>query len=117
MKYLCAIYYDEKQLDAVPKAAADAIEAECRVYDAALKEKGRLLACERLQPVATATTVRHQGGTVTVTDGPFAETKEQLGGFYLIEARDLDEAIRIASRIPPGRLGCVEVRPVLEPGR
>ncbi|MGH7699122.1 MAG: YciI family protein [Gemmatimonadales bacterium] len=116
MKYLCAIYYDEKRLDDVPKEAVDAVVSECLAYDESLKRNGHLLACERLQPVSMATTVRIRNGQATVTDGPFAETKEQLGGFYLIEARDLNDAIRIASQIPPGRLGCVEVRPVLEYG-
>jgi hypothetical protein len=81
-------------------------------YDELLREHGQFIACERLQPTHAATTVRLREGKVAVTDGPFAETKEQLAGFYLIEARDLNEAIRIAARIPPARLGCVEVRPV-----
>lgn len=114
MKYLCLIYYDEAALDAMPKEQVDAVARECVTYDESLKQNGQLLACERLQPVSAATTVRFRSGRVTITDGPFAETKEQLGGFYLIGARDLNDAIRIASKIPPGRLGCVEVRPVLQ---
>ena len=90
----------------------EAIAGECVGYDEALRQNGQFIACERLQPVASATTVRTRNGRVSVTDGPFAETKEQLAGFYLLEARDLNEAIRLASKIPPGRLGCVEVRPV-----
>lgn len=105
MKYLCLVYADEPTLADVP-------DAECVAYDTEIRESGKCLASEALEPVATATTVRVRGGRVTVTDGPFAETKEQLAGFYMIEARDLDEAIRIASRIPPARVGSVEVRPV-----
>jgi hypothetical protein len=113
VRYLCLIYYDENRLEAMPQDAVQAIAEECLEYDESLKRSGQLIACERLQPVGTARTVRTRDGRVSSTDGPFAETKEQLGGFYLIEASDLDEATRIASQIPPGRLGCVEVRPVL----
>jgi hypothetical protein len=116
MKYLCLIYYDEKTLDAMPRGEVEAVAGECRVYDEALKENGQLIACERLQFVSTAATLRIRDGRVSVTDGPFAETKEQLGGFYLIEARDMDEAVRLASKIPPARLGCIEVRPIWEHG-
>jgi hypothetical protein len=105
MKYLCLVYIDEKKLDAVP-------DSECLEYDAALRESGQCLASEALQPVETATTVRVRNGKVSITDGPFAETKEQLAGFYLIEARDLDEAVQLASKIPPARAGSVEVRPI-----
>jgi hypothetical protein len=105
MKYLCLVYIDEKKLDAVP-------DSECLEYDAALRASGQCLASEALQPVETATTVRVRNGKVSMTDGPFAETKEQLAGFYLIEARDLDEAVHLASKIPPARAGSVEVRPI-----
>ena len=105
MKYLCLVYADERALDAVP-------DSECVAYDESLRESGRCLASEALHPVATATTVRVRNGKLSVTDGPFAETKEQLAGFYMIEARDLDEAIQVAARIPPARVGSVEVRPV-----
>jgi hypothetical protein len=105
MKYLCLVYIDEKKLDAVP-------DSECLEYDAALRASGQCLASEALQPVETATTVRVRNGKVSITDGPFAETKEQLAGFYLIEARDLDEAVHLASKIPPARAGSVEVRPI-----
>ncbi len=114
MKYLCLIYNEEKKMLALPAAELEAIAGECVGYDEKLKGHGQFIACERLQPVASATTIRARDGKVSVTDGPFAETKEQLAGFYLIEARDLNEAIRVASGIPPGRLGCVEVRPVWE---
>ena len=112
MKYLCLIYTGEKQMYARPAAELEAIADECVDYDETLKAHGQFIASERLQPVSTAATVRLRGSQVSVTDGPFAETKEQLAGFYLIEARDLNEAIRLATKIPPARLGCVEVRPV-----
>jgi len=105
MKYLCLVYAEEPRLADVP-------DAECVGYDAAIRDSGHCLASEALEPVATATTVRVRGGRTVVTDGPFAETREQLAGFYLIEARDLDEALGIAARIPPATVGSVEVRPV-----
>ena len=105
MKYLCLVYSEERALEAVA-------DRECVAHDAALRESGHCLASEALQPVQTATTVRVRNGKVSVTDGPFAETKEQLAGFYLVEARDLNEAIQIASRIPPARVGSIEVRPI-----
>ena len=105
MKYLCLVYLEEKKLDAVP-------DGECLEYDAALRASGHCLASEALQPVDTATTVRVRNGKVSIVDGPFAETKEQLAGFYLVEAKDLDEAIQLAARIPPAREGSVEVRPI-----
>jgi hypothetical protein len=116
MKYLCLIYNEEKAVAAMPPQAVEAIAGECVGYDEVLKAYGQFIACERLQPTRAAATVRLRDGKASVTDGPFAETKEQLAGFYLIEARDLNEAIRIASRIPPARLGCVEVRPVWDYG-
>ena len=105
MKYLCLVYLDEKRLDGLP-------DEECVAFDEGIRTSGHCIASEALQSVQTATTVRVRNGRTTVTDGPFAETKEQLAGFYLIEARDLNEAIQIASRIPPARAGSVEVRPV-----
>ena len=107
MKYLCLVYLESGKLH----ACAD---SECKAYGDALAESGRRIAAEALQPVHTATTVRVRDGKVSVTDGPFAETKEQLAGFYLVDARDLNEAIRVASRIPPARFGSIEVRPVRE---
>lgn len=109
MKYLCLVYFDEKKLHAAPESPED---TECHAYDQDLRERGYVLASDALQPVDTATTVRVNNGKVSVTDGPFAETKEQLGGFYLIEAGDLNDAIQVASRIPAARIGCIEVRPV-----
>src|SRR5436309_6611794 len=105
MKYLCLVYLDEKKLGDVP-------DSECKACGDALRKSGHHIAAEALQPVHTATTVRVRNGNVSVTDGPFAETKEQLAGFYLIDAHDLDEAIRIAAGIPPARVGSIEVRPV-----
>ncbi len=115
MKYLVMIYTDEKLLDALPNGEFDTMMGECDAYAAGLKQSGCLIASQKLQPVETATTLRMRNGKLSTTDGPFAETKEQFGGFNLIEARDRDEAIRIASRFPWMRTGCVEIRPVLEP--
>lgn len=111
MKYLCLIYSDEKLLHDSPDSPRD---PECLDYAQTIQHSGRLLAAEPLEPVATATTVRVRGGKLSVTDGPFAETKEQLAGFYLIEARDLNEALQVAGGIPAARVGSVEVRPVRE---
>lgn len=114
MKYLCLIYYDEKTMETMSKGEWDRICEEALVYEDELRANGRLIAAQALQPVQTATTLRVRSGKVAVTDGPFAETKEQLGGFFLINARDLNEAIQVASRIPPAVLGSVEVRPIRE---
>jgi len=105
MKYLCLVYLEEQKLHAVP-------DRECATCGEGLRNSGLLLAAEALQPVETATTVRVRNGKVSITDGPFAETKEQLAGFYLIEARDLNDAIQVAAKIPPAREGSVEVRPI-----
>jgi hypothetical protein len=107
MKYLCLVYCEEKKLEGMD-------DDECVANDEELRRQGRCIASEALQPVQTATTVRVRNGKVSVTDGPFAETKEQLAGFYLVDARDLNEAIQIASKIPPARVGSVEVRPIRE---
>ncbi|HEY5804420.1 MAG TPA: YciI family protein [Lysobacter sp.] len=114
MKYACLIYDDEKLFDAMPKPEVDAILGEYFALSDELGQSGHLLGGEALLPVSSATVVRVRNGRVSTTDGPYAETKEQLGGFFLIEARDLDEAIRIAARIPSARLGSIEVRPVME---
>ena len=107
MKYLCLVYLSKEKWSAVP-------DRECANCGQGLRDSGQLLAAEPLHPVETATTVRVRNGQLTVTDGPFAETKEQLAGFYLVDARDLNEAIQIASKIPPAREGSIEVRPVRE---
>jgi hypothetical protein len=107
MKYACLVYLEGEKLHAVP-------DSECAACGEGFRTRGLLVAAEALQPIETATTVRVRNGKVSITDGPFAETKEQLAGFYLIEATDLNEAIQIASKIPPAREGSVEVRPVRE---
>src|SRR5262245_22861286 len=114
MRYLCLVYYDEKKLDALSKEEYDALVDEVLAYREVLRKSGHYIVSDGLQPVQTATTVRIRNGRVSTTDGPFAETKEQLGGFMLIEARDLNDAIRVASKIPPLRLGCIEIRPLRE---
>jgi hypothetical protein len=105
MKYVCLVYLEQEKLNAVP-------DRECADCGAGLRTSGLLVAAEALQSTETATTVRVRNGKMSVTDGPFAETKEQLAGFYLIEARDLNDAIQVASKIPPAREGSIEVRPV-----
>ena len=107
MKYACLVYLEGEKLHAVR-------DSECAACGDGFRTRGLLVAAEALQPIETATTVRVRNGKVSITDGPFAETKEQLAGFYLIEATDLNEAIQIASKIPPAREGSVEVRPVRE---
>jgi hypothetical protein len=116
MKFICLVYNDEKNLEALSDDALGAFMGECGEWIAELQEGGFHLSSLGLQSVRNATTVRARGRTLSVTDGPFAQTTEQLGGFTLIEARDLNEAIQIASRLPAVRIGSVEVRPVLEPG-
>ncbi len=116
MRYLCLMYYDERTHAALSREEAEALQREARDYVEELRRGGHYLASDALQSVRTATTLRVANGRLTTIDGPFAETKEQLGGFILIEARDLNEAIRLAAKMPPGRLGCVEVRPVKEAG-
>ncbi|HYW07362.1 MAG TPA: YciI family protein [Longimicrobium sp.] len=117
MKYLCLIYDDEKMVEGMSKDEGDAFLGEYMTFSDDLARSGRLLAGEALQPVATATVVRMRNGRMSTTDGPFAETREQLGGFYMIEAGDLNEAIQVAARIPSARTGSVEVRPVVNFGQ
>src|SRR5574338_958085 len=105
MKYLCLVYLDEQR-------RADLLDEDCVAYDEEIRKSGHCIASEALESVHTATTVRVRNGRVSVTDGPFAETKEQLAGFYMMEAKDLNEAIALASRIPPARVGSIEVRPI-----
>lgn len=107
MKYVCLVYGEEDKIGAMT-------DDECMEYDAAIRKAGWCIASEALQQVKTATTVRVRNGKVLMTDGPFAETKEQLAGFYLIEAEDLDAALVITSKIPPALVGCIELRPVRE---
>jgi hypothetical protein len=114
MRYLCLIYDDEKKVSTMPKAESDAFMGEYFAFTDGIKKSGHYLGGEALQPVQSATTVRVRNGKLSTTDGPFAETKEQLGGFYLINARDLNDAIQVAAKIPSARLGSVEVRPIME---
>lgn len=114
MKYLCLVYFEQSIWDTMSESDAAAINKESMAYDEELKNSGYLITAQALQSVQTATTLSVRNGNVSVTDGPFAETKEVLGGFLLIEARDLNDAIRVASRVPLARLGKIEVRPVME---
>jgi hypothetical protein len=114
MKYLCLIYDEEKKLSAMSKADNDTMMSEYFAFTEGIRKSGHYVSGEALQPVQTATTVRIRQGKMSSTDGPFAETKEQLGGFYLISARDLDDAIQVATKIPSARYGSIEVRPVVD---
>ena len=111
MRYMLLVYQDEQALNETERQACYA-ESTQLAHD--LNSKGQFVATAPLQPVATATSVRIRDGRRMVTDGPFAETREQLGGFYMIHAKDLDEAIGIAARVPGARKGTVEIRPVIE---
>ncbi|MGZ5035998.1 MAG: YciI family protein [Usitatibacter sp.] len=112
MDYVCLIYVDEGELAALPAAEMDALNAAHHRFDDALVEAGQMIAAGALQPARASTCVRVRGGKRLVTDGPFAETKEQVAGFFLVQAKDLDEAISIAARVPAAALGTVEVRPL-----
>lgn len=116
MKYLCLVYHEEATVDALPADEYDAIVDEVLDFREDLRRSGNYLASSPLQSVRSATTIRVRHGKLSITDGPFAETREQLGGFYLIEARDLNDAIRLAAKMPPARLGSIEVRPLKEIG-
>jgi hypothetical protein len=117
MKYLLLCCHEEKKLDSMSETECGAVMEETMAYCEALKKSGYLIGVEQLEPVQTATTVQVRNGKLSVTDGPFAETKEQIGGFFLINARDLNEAIQVASKFPSVRLGSMEVRPVRELNR
>ena len=114
MKFLFTIYHDENVLEALPEEELQALVDSALDYDEDIRGSGHYIASNALQPSRTARTIRVRDGKVSTTDGPFAETKEQLGGFFLIEARDMDEACAIAARFPPARIGVIEVRPVQE---
>jgi hypothetical protein len=114
MRYLCLIYDEEKKMAAMAKPESDAFMGEYFALTEGIRKSGHFLAGEALQPVHTATTVRVRNGKLSTTDGPFAETKEQLGGFYLINAKDLNDAVQVAAKIPSARFGSVEVRPIME---
>jgi hypothetical protein len=114
MKYLCLIYIEEAKMESMSEQDLNELFDETGLFEKDLTERGNLLACSPLQSVRTATTIRVRNGMMAITDGPFAETKEQLGGYFLLDARDLNEAIRLAAKFPPGRFGSVEVRPLRE---
>jgi hypothetical protein len=114
MKYLCLAYEEERKLNELSSSEWDVLRRETLDYVEELRRSGCLVAAEPLQSARTAATVRVRDGKTVRTDGPFAETKEQLGGFFLINARDLSEAIRVAERWPSARLGSIEVRPIEE---
>lgn len=113
MKFLCLICA-ETLMEWMSESDAATHYEEYRDFTDSLRHEGRLITCNRLLPPDAAITVRMRGGRVSTTDGPFAETKEHLGGYFVIEARDLNEAIQVAARIPGARIGCVEVRPIAQ---
>ena len=112
MQYLCLIYSDETMWQKMDRAGSDSMMSEYMAYTGSIKASGHYLGGNRLQPTHTAPSIRIRNGKLSTTDGPFAETKEQLGGYYLVEARDLNEAIQVAGRIPGARVGTIEVRPI-----
>lgn len=112
MKYLCLVYYREEIAQAMSQAEWKSLVGECLACGEGLRSSGHMIGGEALQSIETSTTIRVRDGKVSATDGPFAETKEQLAGFYFLEAHDLDDAMRAASKIPPARFGSVEIRPV-----
>ena len=116
MKYLCLIYSNERQWATMPRAEYDAVLAEYFAFTRQIIGEGKYVAGEDLQPTTAAVTLRVRQGRISTTDGPFAKTKEQLGGFYLIDAEDLKDAIQVASRIPSARYGAIEVRRVVDFG-
>jgi hypothetical protein len=114
MKYLCLVYYEEKTINAMTQQEWKLLNEECVASGENLRASGHMIGGNALQPVTTATSLRMRDGKMIITDGPFAETKEQLAGFYMLDARDLNEAIQLASKIPPARFGCIEIRPIRE---
>jgi hypothetical protein len=114
MKYLCTVFLDEKNLEALTKEELQTLDNESVAYDETLRRNGQLVAAQALQRVRTAATVRLKNGKPFITDGPFAETREQIGGFLLVEVKDRDEALQIAAKVPVLRLGAIEVRPIQE---
>lgn len=114
MKYMLLIYQDEPSWNAISEAERQQIYLEYRKLRGELQERGQFVTGSQLQPIGTATSVRVRDGKELITDGPFAETHEQLGGYFLVEAKDLDEATSIAARIPSARTGTIEVRPLVE---
>jgi hypothetical protein len=114
MQYLCLIYEDETIWQKMAKPEAQKLFDEYHALTEGLKKSGHYVGGNALQPTDTATSIRVRNGKMSTTDGPFAETKEQLGGYYLVEAKDLNDALQLASRIPGARFGTVEVRPIMQ---
>lgn len=114
MRYLCLVYFEGSKLDALAPDTKRALDRDSLAYDRELERRGQFVTADALQPVTEAATVRVRDGRMSVSDGPFAETKEQLGGFILIEARDMNEAISAAAGIPLAKLGSIEVRLILK---
>lgn len=114
MKFLCMAYEEEDKLNALSRSEWEALRAETLTYVEKLRKKGYLIAAEPLKSVRTAATVRVREGKVAITDGPFAETKESLGGFFLVDAKDMNEATQLAAEWPSARFGSIEVRPIEE---
>ncbi len=114
MRFMFTIYHDENVLDGMPANEMQALVDAAIEYSEELRRSGHYIVADALQRTRTARTIRVHAGKVATTDGPFAETKEQLGGFFVIEAKDMDEACAIAARFPPARVGVIEVRPVQE---
>lgn len=114
MKYLCMAYEEEEVLNRLTRSEWDALREETLAYVEVLRKNGHLIGTHALKSARTATTVRVRDGKPSVMDGPFAETKEQLGGYFLIEAADLDQALQLAARWPSARIGIIEVRPIQE---
>lgn len=112
MKFVCLGYYDEKKWETIPESEQSAFMDECFAYDDVLRERGHSLGGEALQPARNAKTLRFRNGKVMVTDGPYAETKEQVGGFFLLEAENLEHAIQLVSKHPGVKVGPFEIRPV-----
>lgn len=116
MRYLCQVWFDGTKLDAMSKQEKETLDRDSLAYDRELERKGHFVAAEALESPNAAVTVKVRSGKVSATDGPFIETKEHLGGFILIEAKDMDEAVRLAAGIPLAKLGNIEVRPIYEFG-
>jgi hypothetical protein len=116
MKYICLVYIEEQILNALPNTERQSLSDESMAYCDELQKKGQFIAASPLYPIETATTLQVRNGKSSITDGPFAETKEQLGGFYLVDVKDLNDALYVASKIPAARIGSIEVRPVKNGG-
>jgi hypothetical protein len=114
MKYLCMVYYDETLINNMTSTEWKSLNSECAACGETLHNSGKMIGGNALHPTTTATSLRVRDGKTLITDGPFAETKEQLAGFYLLDAHDLNEALQLASKIPPARFGTIEIRPIRE---